>query len=66
MEKGYEDGEREPNLPLIRNKPNILPPLQRQFERLMEMLILRTLDPMDEKANQAYRLQVNQLVQTVN
>ncbi len=32
---------------------------QRQFERLIEMLLLRKLDKNDRKANQAFRLQVS-------
>lgn len=41
-------------------------PLQRQFERLMEMLILRRLDPTDPALLKAYRLQVKERLYRFN
>ncbi|EJD53024.1 histone acetyltransferase type B catalytic subunit [Auricularia subglabra TFB-10046 SS5] len=38
----------------------------RQFNRLIEMLILRSLQPSDEKANRAYRLQVKERIYRFN
>lgn len=41
-------------------------PLQRQFQRLTEMLILLRLDPHDERALKAYRLQVKERLYRFN
>ena len=40
--------------------------LQRQFHRLVEMLILKHMDPADERANRAYRLQVKERLYRFN
>jgi len=39
---------------------------QRQYERLIEMLILRVLDPNDEAGQRAFRLQVKARIKTFN
>ncbi len=40
--------------------------LQRQFHRLVEMLILRNMDITDERAQRAYRLQVKERLYRFN
>ena len=40
--------------------------LQRQFHRLVEMLVLKHMDPADERANRAYRLQVKERLYRFN
>ncbi len=40
--------------------------LQRQFHRLVEMLVLKHMDPSDERANRAYRLQVKERLYRFN
>lgn len=44
----------------------LFPWCQRQFERLMEMLILRRLDPSNAAALKAYRLQVKERLYRFN
>lgn len=39
---------------------------QRQYERLIEMLILRALDPKDEATQRAFRLQVKARIKAFN
>ena len=40
--------------------------LQRQFQRLVEMLILKHMDPSDERSQRAYRLQVKERLYRFN
>ena len=40
--------------------------LQRQFHRLVEMLILKHMDPADERAQRSYRLQVKERLYRFN
>lgn len=39
---------------------------QRQYDRLVEMMILRALDPKDEKSQRAFRLQVKARLKVFN
>jgi histone acetyltransferase 1 len=39
---------------------------QRQYDRLIEMMILRALDPKDDKSQRAFRLQVKSRLKVFN
>jgi histone acetyltransferase 1 len=47
----------------LRNEPS---PFQRQYDRLIEMLILRSLDSNDEASQRAFRLQVKARLKVFN